>query len=229
MIKLALLSLGLGLGLEFVLRPFIFPDPWIVAENHWYFAQPLRLLIEMAFVSLAAGIMLKPAPYKHLLSLRLNAAQKEILIYGSLGSLALFGLMEFGDIRTTISTNPLGFVALWALTGFLTGVGQELTFRGLIYTGLVNFLIERWGFSLKKAAGLSIGISTVLFTVGPIHSQRLWVYLNNSLYAETLFLAITYIVFGAVFGYLRYKSEHVLILAIIHGFGNALTWLAIFS
>jgi membrane protease YdiL (CAAX protease family) len=228
-VKFALFLLGVGLGLEFILRPLIFPDPWLVSGNHWYFNQPLRLLIEIAFVGLAAGSLLKLTPHKKLLSLKLNADQKAILLYGSLISLAIFGLLEFGDIRATVSNYSLGFVGLWALTGFFTGVGQELTFRGLVYTGLLDLLETRWGFSPQKAVWASIGLSTVLFTIGPIHSQRLWVYFTENLYAETLFLSVSYLVFGGLFGYLRYKSDHVLVPAIIHGFGNALTWLAIFS
>ena len=98
--------------------------------------------------------------------------------------------------------------------GIFIGIGQELTFRGLIYTGLTKY------FGLKT----TIIISTLCFTFGSIHSPRMYTYFINGHVTATFTLMVIFIFTGIFFAWVRRKTDNILIPALIHGMGNAVTW-----
>jgi membrane protease YdiL (CAAX protease family) len=94
------------------------------------------------------------------------------------------------------------------------GFGQELTFRGLIYTGL----FKKYG--VKSA----VIISTLCFVLGSIHSVRLYTYFINDYILETLLLTGIFVLAGIFFVWVRIQTNNIIIPSIIHGIGNAVTW-----
>lgn len=203
-----------GLILEFPVRYFVSPDPWIHSTSHWYFDQPSRVLIELGFVLLALIPFFCVKELKSLLIIKWTKNNLLFLTIGVLGSILLFGLQQWEDMNV-IQQNSLGkHVPIWLITGLLVGFGQELTFRGLIYTGL----FKKYG--MKSA----VVISTLLFALGSIHSVRLYTYFVNDYIFETLLLLAIFLLAGLFFVWVRIKTNNIIIPSIIHAVGNAITW-----
>jgi membrane protease YdiL (CAAX protease family) len=141
--KYLYLFLMLGLILELPIRYLLSPDPWLAAPDSWYFTQPLRLLIEFIFVVLAISPILTIKEFREKIILNLNKSKLLFILIGSMVSILIFGFLEKGQLQNTLSTASLYQIVIWSLTGFFIGFGQEVTFRGLIYTGLrkkLNFI-----------------------------------------------------------------------------------------
>lgn len=203
-----------GLILEFPVRYLVSPDPWIHDSGHWYFDQPSRLLIESGFVLLAFMPFFFVDELKNLLIIKWTKKNRLFLIFGIIGSISLFGLQQSEEINA-IKEGKLGlFVPLWFATGMVVGFGQELTFRGLVYTGLYKSFGKKW----------AIVISTLCFALGSIHSVRLYTYFANDYIFESLLLLCIFILAGFFFVWVRIETKNILIPSIIHGIGNAITW-----
>ena len=203
-----------GIILEFPVRYIISPDPWIHSSSNWYFDQPSRIFVELGFVLLALIPFFFVKELKNLLIIKWTKSNVLFLILGILGSLFVFGFQQWKEI-TFIQQENLGqFVPLWLLTGLVVGFGQELTFRGLIYTGL----FKKYG--MKSA----VIISTLCFALGSIHSVRLYTYVMNDYIFETILLLAIFILAGLFFVWVRIKTNNIIIPSIIHGVGNAVTW-----
>jgi len=203
-----------GLILEFPVRYWLSPDPWIHNSEHWYFEQPYRILIELVFVFLALIPFFFLKELKNLLSTNWSNNDRLFLVLGVLGSVLFFGLQQWEEINIIKEENLLKYVPLWFITGIAVGFGQELTFRGLIYTGLLKKIGMKW----------AVALSTCCFVLGSIHSIRLYAYLINDYIMETIFLVGIFILAGLFFVWVRIKTNNILIPSIIHGIGNAITW-----
>lgn len=205
-----------GLILEFPVRYIVSPDPWIHGADHWYFGQPSRILIETGFVLLAILPFFWFKELKSLLSIKWTKNNVLYLSLGVIGSVLIFTLQEWREISTILSGNFMQYIPVWFITGFFIGIGQELTFRGLIYTGIDK------SYGPKSA----IIISTLCFAFGSIHSVRMYAYLINGFIFETLLLLVIFILAGCFFVWVRIKTNNIIIPSIIHGIGNAITWSA---
>ena len=214
-IKTSLLLIILwGLILEYPIRYFVSPDPWIHNPSNWYFDQPSRVFVELGFVLLALLPFFWVKELKNLLIIKWTKNNLLFLSLGVLGSVLVFGLQQLEEIEVIQQQNLGQHVSLWLLTGLFVGFGQELTFRGLIYTGI----FKKYG--MKSA----VIISTLCFALGSIHSVRLYTYFMNDYIFETLLLLAIFILAGLFFVWVRIKTNNIIIPAIIHGVGNAVTW-----
>lgn len=202
-----------GLILEFPLRYFVSPDPWIHSSQHWYFNQPNRLIIELAFVLFSILPFFWLKELKELLAVRWKK-NNSFLIYGVLGAIFLFTVQQWDKIILIQSKNLEQYIPIWFLTGLAIGIGQELTFRGLIYTGIDKKYGAKW----------AVVISTLCFTFGSIHSPRMYKYFTNGYVFEALLLFFIFILSGLFFVWIRAKTKSIIIPALIHGIGNAITW-----
>jgi membrane protease YdiL (CAAX protease family) len=203
-----------GLILEFPIRYFISPDPWIHKIDYWYFLQPNRMLIELAFVLFAFLPFLVVPELKSLVILDKTRKNIIYLVLGILLPVLIFGLQQWTEISDIQINNLWKYTPVWLLTGFFIGVGQELTFRGLIYTGINKLYGLKW----------AIIISTLCFVFGSIHSPRMYAYFINGYISEALLLLTLFTLSGLFFVWLRIRTNNIIIPAIVHGFGNAITW-----
>jgi len=203
-----------GLILEFPVRYFVSPDPWIHDTSNWYFDQPSRIFVELIFVLLALLPFFLIKRLKKLLTVKWTKDNRIFLFLGAIGSILVFGFQQLEEISLIREDSLAQYVPLWFVTGMAVGVGQELTFRGLIYTGLFEKFGVKW----------AVIISTLLFALGSIHSVRLYAYFTNDYIFETLLLLGIFILAGLFFAWVRVRTENIIIPAVVHGVGNAVTW-----
>jgi len=212
--KTFILILVWGLILEFPIRYFVSPDPWIHKIDHWYFLQPDRLLYEIGFVLLAILPFLLYKELKALLYIKKTKKNLLFLVLGVLIPILIFTFQQWEEV-SILQTNSLWHRApIWFATGMIIGIGQELTFRGLIFTGINKI------YGLKSA----VIISTLCFAFGSIHSPRMYAYFINGYVFEALLLLFIFILTGLFFVWLRVRTNNIIIPAIAHGIGNAITW-----
>ncbi|GAA5139721.1 CPBP family intramembrane glutamic endopeptidase [Thalassotalea piscium] len=199
---------------EVPIRMLIQPDPWLLHPTHWYFSQPTRVLIELTLVLILLLCINKY--FRDLLTL--DKRNLTLLIYSSVITVLLFSILEKNQISESINA-PFTTIIIWLLTGFFVGVGQELVYRGILYTSLLSFISRYW----------AVGITTILFIVAPLHSVRLWnFYLQGELQIIVI-LVMIYAAVGVFFHWLRCKSDSIIVPSVAHGLGNGITWLAVFS
>lgn len=136
------------------------------------------------------------------------------LFLGIVGSVLIFTLQQWEDITAIRNQNLWQYMPIWFITGMVIGIGQELTFRGLIYTGLLKKYGIKW----------AVVLSTICFVLGSIHSVRMYTYFINDYIFETLLLLLIFIIAGLFFVWIRIKTNNIIIPALIHGIGNAITW-----
>ncbi len=212
--KTFILILAWGLILEFPIRFFVSPDPWIHNIDHWYFLQLDRLLFEIGFVLLAIFPFLLNKELKTLLVIKKTKKNLLFLVLGILIPVLIFTLQQWEEVSILRANDLWQYVPIWFATGMIIGIGQELTFRGLIFTGLNKI------YGLKSA----VIISTLCFAFGFIHSPRMYAYFINGYIFETLLLLFIFILTGLFFVWLRVRTNNIIIPAIAHGIGNAITW-----
>ena len=206
--------LFLFLLIELIVRPLLQPDPWLLEPSHWYFDQPLRLLIEFIMVSILFIILI----YDDLEKFKIKKGQISILFIASIGSIIVFTLMELEQLKTSFSVGMVSW-SIWFLTGFFIGVGQEFIYRGLFY----NFLIGKFTYTV------TLVIVTLAFVFMPLHSIRLFEYLMIEEYQVVLLLILIYSSASILFTWLRKETQTIVIPAVVHGLGNAITWVAVFA
>ena len=154
--------------------------------------------------------------YPNLLSLQRN--QVKFLLLCMLISALLFGFLEAEQLFNSLSAGFFVWLA-WFATGFCIGVGQELLYRGLLFTSLSRFIS-------MTTAGL---LTTAAFVIAPLHSTRLWEYLQDGHITVVALLVAIYIAASTLFQWLRNHTGNVIVPALVHGIGNAITWVAVFS
>jgi membrane protease YdiL (CAAX protease family) len=204
--------------LEGPVRMLIATDPWLVEGSHWYFDQPLRLGLEILFVA-GAGAVLWRAGLGGLMLHRVGRTHYLPLIFWCALITALFTIARAETWGPLIAPPVIGTTLLWFATGIFIGIGQELTFRGLLFTGLRTYLPRLWVWII------SIGI----FVIAPLHSYRLWVYWQDGRDERALFLAAVYLIAGVFFTWLRARTESLIVPGLIHALVNAFTFSATFS
>jgi membrane protease YdiL (CAAX protease family) len=193
-------------------------DPWLVDGDHWYFNQPLRLGLEAVF-AFAAGAVLWCAGAGRLLFHRVGRTHVvPLLIWGGLIA-ALFTFARSEVWLPLTAPAVIGAAALWFATGIFIGIGQELTFRGLLFTGLDAYLNRPWTWVL----------SIFIFVVAPLHSYRVVIYAMDGREGRALFLCVVYLLAGIFFTWLRTRTQSLLVPGIIHALVNALTFSATFT
>jgi membrane protease YdiL (CAAX protease family) len=207
-----------GVILEIPLRSLIFPDPWLHAADHWYFSQPMRLLLEIGLVAGALAPFLFVAELRRFVSIKLDRRQALYVVVGLPICIAVFASTEWAEIQVINASALWSHVPLWFVTGVFMGVGQELTFRGLILTGLESLWSRR----------VAVAGSTVLFVVGPLHGPRMYAYAMAGFTSEAAALLGVFTAVGLLFAWIRIRTDHILVPALLHGFGNAVTWGAVF-
>ena len=203
-----------GLILEFPIRFFTSPDPWIHTNDHWYFLQPDRLLIEIGFVFLAILPFFLVNELRDLLSIKWTKKNILFLTLGIIIPIIIFSSQQWEEIVDIQNNNLLQYVPIWFAAGMVIGIGQELTFRGLIFTGFYKKYGLKW----------AIIISTLCFVFGSIHSSRMYAYFINGYISEALLLLVVFILTGLFFVWLRVRTKNIMIPALAHGIGNAITW-----
>ncbi|WP_286272642.1 CPBP family intramembrane glutamic endopeptidase [Thalassotalea hakodatensis] len=210
----SIVLLLLVLILEGPVRLFLQPDPWLLHPTHWYFNQPTRLLVELTVVIVALLVLYKS--FARLLFI--DKTYIPLMIVASLSSALIFAILELEQLKESFNT-PLGNIMLWLMTGFIIGVGQEVVYRGLLFTSLTAYFTAR-GSSL---------ITTLIFVIAPLHSIRLWELYKLEEYHVVLILITIYVAVSFLFQWLRDKSNSIIVPGVVHGVGNAITWLAVFS
>lgn len=212
--KQPLIFLLAFLIMEIPIRIMLQPDPWLLHSTHWYFLQPMRLLIEVGLVTTLFSIIwtterpLLAVPKQHL----------QLLVLSVFISAGLFSTLEYDQLIASLQT-PLANILLWAVTGFCIGLGQECLYRGLLFGALqksLNIAAARWG-------------TTVIFILAPLHSERLFEYVVQGEYVVVMLLVAIYAGVSVFFQYLREKTHSVIVPGLVHGVGNAITWLAVFA
>lgn len=202
------------LALELPCRILLQPDPWLLHPDHWYFLQPLRLGLEALLVAVAAVIIGWARPDL----LRLDAAHRRLVLIAMIVSALLFGLLEHDQLASSLSL-PWGHWLAWLGTGFLIGIGQELAYRGLLFSALRRWLRD----------GPAGRLTTAAFVLAPLHAWRLWDLASRGEFFSVGLLVAIYIAAGAFFQWLRCHTRSVVAPALVHGIGNAITWVSVFS
>jgi membrane protease YdiL (CAAX protease family) len=207
-------SVVIFLVMELPVRLWLQPDPWLLNAQHWYFDQPLRLLTELTLVILLLiGVRLF---FPTLLPFQ--RSQTKLLLGGMLVSATLFGLLEAEQLFNSFSAGLWLWLA-WFFSGFCIGIGQELLYRGLLFSSLAHFM----------SISLAGVVTTIAFVLAPLHSVRLWHYLQQEHFTVVALLIGIYIGVSVLFQWLRNHTGNVTIPALVHGVGNAITWVAVFA
>lgn len=207
-------ALIIFLLMELPVRLWLQPDPWLLDGQHWYFDQPLRLAIELTLVMFMLAVV--KWVYPNLLCLQ--RSQTALLLGCMLASAILFGLLEAEQLLNSFSAGLWLWLA-WFITGFYIGIGQELLYRGLLFSSLNRFM----------SVTLAGVITTVAFVIAPLHSVRLWHYLQQEHFMVVTLLIGIYIGASVFFQWLRNHTGNVIAPALVHGVGNAITWVAVFA
>lgn len=211
---LLIVALLIFLLMELPVRLWLQPDPWLLDTYHWYFNQPLRLAIELTLVMLLVAVVRWLYPN----ILCLQRSQTKLLLGCMLTSAMLFGLLEAEQLLNSFSAGLWLWLA-WFATGFCIGIGQELLYRGLLFSSLSCFM------SVTLAASLT----TVAFVIAPLHSVRLWQYAQQEHFTVLAILIAIYVGVSVFFQWLRNYTGSVMVPALVHGVGNAITWVAVFA
>ncbi|WP_019675054.1 CPBP family intramembrane glutamic endopeptidase [Arsukibacterium perlucidum] len=211
---LCIAALLVFLLMELPVRLWLQPDPWLLNAQHWYFNQPLRLAIELTLVMLLVAAVRWTNPN----ILRLERSQTKLLLGCMLASAMLFGSLEAEQLLSSFSAGLWLWLA-WFATGFCIGIGQELLYRGLLFSSLNRFM----------SVTLAGVITTVAFVIAPLHSVRSWQYLQQEHFTVVAVLIAIYIGASTFFQWLRNHTGNVIAPALVHGVGNAITWVAVFA
>ena len=189
-------------------------DPWLLDAQHWYFNQPLRLAIELVLVLLLAAVAWRLYPQ----TFYLQRNHTPLLVGSMLASAMLFSLLEAEQLLNSFSAGLWLWLA-WFASGFCIGIGQELLYRGLLFSSLTRLM----SVTLAGAA------TTFAFVIAPLHSVRLWQYLQQEHFSVVALLIAIYIGASTFFQWLRNHTGKVVVPALVHGVGNAITWVAVFA
>lgn len=207
-------SILIFLLMELPVRLWLQPDPWLLDGQHWYFNQPLRLFTELGLVILLLAFIRFIYPTL----LRIPHSHSGLVVGGMLVSALLFGLLEADQLLNSFSAGLWLWLA-WFCSGFCIGIGQELLYRGVLFTALNRYL------SLSLAAIAT----TVIFVIAPLHSVRLWHYIQLDQFTVVAALIAIYAGVSVFFQWLRNHTGSVMAPALVHGVGNAVTWVAVFA
>lgn len=211
-IRQAWILLIAGLVLEIPVRWIVRPDmPDLIPGNPW-FNLPLRLIIEAGMIGAFVGI-----PLVMRLSLKTVGIPQRRWTRWEWVALAIVGL---GELLVVViisgsrwprlwSAGLMGEGLIWSFSEFMFGFNQETGFRGLIMTGMLRIKGWKWAFA----------ISTLLFLIGPLHGPGIlgWISSNPG---AAIGYTVGVIVNGLAFAWIRYRTDNVILVAILHGIIN---------
>ncbi len=208
----ALALVALGLALELPLRGFVRPDMAHLLPGSPWFDLSRRLVVETVMIllflasapalgaSLAAiGIPLRPWTRWEWRAFLIVAA-------GELAVVAALAGPRWGRIG---NSDAVAAALPWVVAEFLFGFNQETGFRGLLMTGLLRTVGWKWAFTLN----------TLVFLLGPLHGQGLLADLSSHPGPAGAY-ATGVIVCGLAFSWLRYRTDNVVLCAVLHGLIN---------
>lgn len=204
--------LGAGLALELPIRWFVRPTMEHLRPGSPWFDLPMRVGIEAAMVLLPLGLLTLarvPLPALGIPGRRWSRWEWGALALIGAGELAVvFGIA--GQRWPRIWAAGLtGEGLAWASGEFMFGFNQETGFRGLIMTGLMRLV--GW----RQAAVWN----TVLFLVGPLHGlDPISEWRQHAFALGTYALGV--VACGLAFSWLRYRTDNVVLCAILHGLIN---------
>lgn len=211
---LCISTLLIFLLMELPVRLWLQPDPWLLHAQHWYFDQPLRMVIELTLVMCLVSVVRWAYPT----ILYVRRSQVGLLMGCMLASAMLFGLLEAKQLLNSVSAGIWLWLA-WFASGFCIGIGQELLYRGLLFNSLTRFM----------SVTLAGAVTTFIFVIAPLHSVRIWQYLQQEHFTVVALLVAIYIGVSVFFQWLRNHTGSVTVPALVHGVGNAITWVAVFA
>jgi membrane protease YdiL (CAAX protease family) len=103
----------------------------------------------------------------------------------------------------------MGESLIWAFSEFMFGFNQETGFRAIMMTGLLRIRGWKWAFA----------INTLLFLIGPLHGPGILEWLGSNQSAAIGYMAGV-IVNGLAFSWIRYRTDNVILVTILHGIIN---------
>ena len=208
------LLLVLFLIYELPVRLLLQPDPWLLGPGHWYFSQPLRLITEYGLLISMLLITFRFVPSL----LKVPRHCYPHLVIGMLICIPLFAVLEWRQLNASLDA-PVYLFLMWLLSGFAIGMGQELLYRGWLFTSL----------RARMSSGWASAVTTLIFVLAPLHSVRLWDYSLQGEFTVVLILISIYVGVSYAFQWLRDVSQSALLPGLVHGAGNAITWAAVFT
>lgn len=202
-----------GLFLEGPGRWLLRPHVHDLLPGTVLFNLPIRLGIEAGFVafflittSLCGGLAAS--------GVRLRQwGRRDWLLLGVVGAIELVVVLVLTARRWGQLPGPggAGWLASWILSEAMFGFNQETGFRGLMMTGLLRL----WG-PLP-----AIVLNSLLFTFGPLHGGgHLADWLASPAQHAPMIVAV--LVSGLFFSCVRYRTDNVLLVGILHGLVNGL-------
>jgi len=202
----ALLLLLIGLLLEGPGRWLLRPHVHDLLPQTPSFDLRLRLAVEGGFVaiflvaaSMAGGLAASGMRVRHW-------SRLEWLLLGVVGGIETAG--RWGQLPGP--GGILGLVA-WILSESLFGFNQETGFRGLLMTGLLRL----------SGPFPAIVLNSLLFTFGPLHGGgHLADWFAHPAQHVPMIVAVA--VSGLFFSCVRYVTDNVLLVGILHGLVNGL-------
>lgn len=204
--------LALGLALELPVRWIVRPTMAHLRPGSPWFDLPLRIGIEAAMILAPLVIILLAR-----LPLPSVGVPRRRWTRWEWGALAVIAAGELAVVFSIAGRRwpriwDAGLTAeglAWGFGEFLFGFNQETGFRGLVMTGLLR--LGGW-----KAA---TALNTLLFLIGPLHGLgplQSWQQDPLSMGGY----AVGVLVCGLSFSWLRYRTDNVVLCAILHGIIN---------
>ena len=210
--KQAWLLIIAGFLLEIPIRWIIRPDMGQLVPGNFWFNLPLRLIMDGGMLAFffALPFFMKTS-FKNI-GIPLRRWTKwewiALLIIGS-AELIIVISVSGGRWGRILELGILGPALIWSVSEFMFGMNQETGFRGIMMTGILK--IKGW-----KWATL---INTLFFLIGPLHGPGILRMFENYPGAALGYTAGV-IVNGLAFSWIRYKTDNVLLVAILHGIIN---------
>jgi membrane protease YdiL (CAAX protease family) len=201
-----------GVVLEVPFRWIVRPDMHDLVPSNPWFNLPLRLIIEAGMIAVFVE-----TPLVMRVSLKTVGIPQRRWTRWEWASLALVGSVELlvviifaGNRWLRIwSAGLMGEGLIWAFSEFMFGFNQETGFRGIMMTGLLRIRGWKWAFA----------INTLLFLIGPLHGPGILGWLGSNQGAAIGYMAGV-IVNGLAFSWIRYRTDNVILVAILHGIIN---------
>lgn len=204
--------LALGLVLELPIRWIVRPTMAHLRPESPWFNLPLRIGIEAAMILVPLGLALIAR-----VPLRAAGVPRRRWTRWEWGALAVIATGELAVVFSLVgqrwphiwSAGLTDEGLAWVFGEFLFGFNQETGFRGLIMTGLLR--LGGW----RPA----VALNTLLFFLGPLHGlDPLGSWQQHP--AAMGGYAVGVIVCGLSFSWLRYRTDNVVLCAVLHGIIN---------
>jgi membrane protease YdiL (CAAX protease family) len=201
-----------GVVLELPVRWIVRPDMHDLLPGNFWFNLPLRLFIESGMIALFIGLplmMRRPLKTVGIPQRRWTRWEWAALAIVGFGELIVVIIFAGSRWPRIWSTGLMGEGLIWAFSEFMFGFNQETGFRGIMMTGLLRIRGWKWAFA----------INTLLFLISPLHGPGILGWLGSNPGAAIGYMAGV-IVNGLAFSWIRYRTDNVILVAILHGIIN---------